>query len=131
MNKKIAAEALITEDILNSFITLLTECTGIVPRASHREGIKNFITKKLSDSHLSVNEYLAKLSTDKDLFSEFINESTVNETYFFREEKQFALLKEKIFPKFQNGCPGKQIKMWSAACSYCEEAYSLAVMALT
>ena len=131
INKSNAAEALVTEDILNSFISMLTAYSGIIPRASHREGIKNFIVKKLSENKLSVKEYQSKLSTDDKLFSEFINESTVNETYFFREEKQFALLKDKIFPKLKNGCPGKEIKIWSAACSYGEEAYSLAVMALT
>ena len=126
-----AASTLITDDILDSFISMLTAYTGIVPRASHREGIKNFIIKKLSETRLSVKEYQSKLSTDKELFSEFINESTVNETYFFREEKQFALLKDKLFPKWKNSSHGKEIKMWSAACSYGEEAYSLAVMALT
>ena len=125
-----ACEALITEDILDTFISMLTAYSGIVPRASHREGIKNYINKKLSETKWSVKDYQSKLSTDDKLFSEFINESTVNETYFFREEKQFALLKDKIFPKLKNGCPGKEIKIWSAACSYGEEAYSLAVMAL-
>ena len=62
--------------------------------------------------------------------SEFINECTVNETYFFREEKQFALLKTKIFPQWRYNSKDKEIRMWSAACSYGEEAYSLAVMAL-
>ena len=130
-NNLMAYEALITEDILNSFVSMLTAYSGIVPRASHRDGIKNFIVKKLSETKWSVKEYQSKLSTDDKLFSEFINESTVNETYFFREEKQFTLLKDKIFPKFTNVCPGKEIKIWSAACSYGEEAYSLAVMALS
>ena len=51
-----AASTLITDDILDSFISMLTAYTGIVPRASHREGIKNFIIKKLSETRLSVKE---------------------------------------------------------------------------
>ena len=121
----------ITEDVLDSFITILTTLTGIIPRASHRDGIKFFIEKKLSENHFSIEEYRRMLFTDKELISEFVNECTVNETYFFREDKQFTLLKEKIFPQFRLTFPGKEIKIWSAACSYGEEAYSLAVMAIT
>ena len=126
-NNKIA----FSEEILETFISILTDYTGIVPRASHREGIKNFIEKKLSDSRFSIEEYKEKLLTDKRVLAEFINQSTVNETYFFREEKQFALLKEKIFPMWRLKNPGKEIKIWSAACSYGEEAYSLGVMAMS
>ena len=86
--------------------------------------------KKLAEKNYSIDEYRRLLFTDKNLISEFVNECTVNETYFFREEKQFALLKNKIFPQWKYKYPDKEIKMWSAACSYGEEAYSLAVMAI-
>ena len=121
----------LTEDILDSFISILTTITGIIPRASHRDGIKYFIEKKISENNYSIEEYRKLLFTDKNLISEFVNECTVNETYFFREEKQLALLKSKIFSQWRFNSPGKEIKMWSAACSYGEEAYSLAVLALT
>ncbi len=122
---------LLTEEELDSFIRILTDCAGIVPRASHRDGIRVFIEQKIADNKYTVGEYKELLLKDKILASEFVNQSTVNETYFFREEKQFALLKEKIFPSWKSKNPGQKIKMWSAACSYGEEAYSLAVMALT
>ncbi len=126
-----AHKIILTEDILDSFISILTTLTGILPRASHRDGIKNFIEMKIAENNYTVDQYRRLLFSDKNLISEFVNECTVNETYFFREEKQFALLKNQIFPKWRFGKPGKEIKMWSAACSYGEEAYSLAVMALT
>ncbi len=121
----------ITEDILDSFISILTTLTGIIPRASHRDGIKFFIQKKIAETDFTIEEYRRLLFTDKELISEFVNECTVNETYFFREEKQFTLLRDKIFPQLRFGCIGKEVKIWSAACSYGEEAYSLAIMALT
>lgn len=124
-------EIKLTEDVLDTFISILTTLTGILPRASHRDGIKYFIEKKVSQNHYSVEEYRKMLFTDKELMSEFVNECTVNETYFFREEKQFALLKNKIFPQWRAKQNGKEIKMWSAACSYGEEAYSFAVLSLT
>lgn len=126
-----STEEIITEDVLDSFVAILTDYTGIVPRAGHRDGIKNFIQKKLADNDFSIEKYKEQLLTDKNLITEFVNQSTVNETYFFREEKQFALLKDKLFPQWRLKNAGKEIRMWSAACSYGEEAYSLAVMAQT
>ena len=42
----IAAEMIeLTEDILDSFVSILTTITGIIPRASHRDGIKYFINQ--------------------------------------------------------------------------------------
>ena len=119
----------LTQEELDSLIALLTQRTGIIPRSSHLEGIKNYIEKKLTEKGLSVPEYKTKLFVDGGLFSELINESTVNETYFFREEKQFILLRDRIFPMWKATCGSLPVKIWSAACSYGEEAYSLALLA--
>ena len=121
----------LTEEELTYFVSLLTDRTGIVPRASHIEGIRNFLENYLHQNKLSVQQYKDTLLYDKALMENFINECTVNETYFFREEKQFMFLKDKIFPKWRSKVPGGEIKMWSAACSYGEEAYSFAILAKT
>lgn len=114
---------------LDDIIQLITARTGIIPRASHREGIKTYIEKMLLEKGFSVQSYKNALMTDAALFSHLVNESTVNETYFFREEKQFALLKERLFPMWKAMFPNMEMKIWSAACSYGEEAYSLAILA--
>lgn len=119
----------LTQEETDYFISLLTMGTGIIPRSSHRAGIQSYIEKKIAEKNISVSEFKLNLQSDKNLFTEFINESTVNETYFFREEKQFALLKERYFPMWKAMFPSVPIKIWSAACSYGEEAYSLAVLA--
>ena len=119
----------LTQEELDSLIALLTQRTGIIPRSSHLEGIKNYIEKKLTEKSLSVPEYKTKLFVDDGLFSELINESTVNETYFFREEKQFILLRDRILPMWKATAGSMPVKIWSAACSYGEEAYSLALLA--
>ena len=119
----------LTQEELDSLIALLTQRTGIIPRSSHLEGIKNYIEKKLTEKGLSVPEYKTKLFVDGGLFSELINESTVNETYFFREEKQFILLRDRILPMWKATAGSMPVKIWSAACSYGEEAYSLALLA--
>ncbi len=121
----------LTEDILDSFISILTTYTGILPRSSHRDGIKRYIENTISKNKYSIDEYRKLLLEDKKIIAEFVNQSTVNETYFFREEKQFTLLKEKILPLWHLNHPLGEMKIWSAACSYGEEAYSLAVIALS
>ena len=49
---------------------------------------------------------------------------TTNETYFFREPKHFDFMREKIIP---NIAPAKTFRVWSAASSSGEEAYSIAM----
>lgn len=50
---------------------------------------------------------------------------TTNETYFFREEKHFDFLRQKILA----GHPaGKPFDIWSAACSTGEEVYTLTMV---
>lgn len=50
---------------------------------------------------------------------------TTNETYFFREPKHFDFLTRQVLPSVQ---PGRTFRLWSAASSSGEEAYSLAMI---
>jgi len=50
---------------------------------------------------------------------------TTNETYFFREPKHFQFLKEQIAG---STLPGPGMRIWSAAGSTGEEAYSIAML---
>ncbi|PYY83111.1 SAM-dependent methyltransferase [Pseudomonas sp. TKO26] len=53
-----------------------------------------------------------------------LNLLTTNETYFFREPKHFEFLRQRVLPQ---AAPGKVFRVWSAASSSGEEAYSLAM----
>lgn len=120
----------VSEESLEMIIDLITMTTGIIPRSSHREGIRSYVSSKMGILEItSVKEYSDMLRRDRSLFMELINESTVNETYFFREEKQFSFVRNKILPNWIARHGSQPIKMWSAACSYGEEAYSLALLA--
>ena len=50
---------------------------------------------------------------------------TTNETYFFREPRHFAVLRDEILPERSMARP---FRIWSAASSSGEEAYSLAMV---
>lgn len=119
----------ITQDEFEGFLAILRSRTGIIPRASHKDCIKSFIERRINEKHTSVLGYKNDILSDDWLFTELVNESTVNETYFFREERQFTFLRDKIFPQWKMMFGSSRIKIWSAACSYGEEAYSLALLA--
>lgn len=54
-----------------------------------------------------------------------VNLLTTNETYFFRETKHFDFLRSEVLGKRQQGQP---FRVWSAASSTGEEAYSIAML---
>lgn len=118
------------DDDLQKTIELVTRKTGIYPRDSHKEGIKNYVEKRLEAlNETSFASYYMILQNKQEEFLHLINESTVNETYFFREEKQFMFLKDKFFPSWISKNGSTTMNIWCAACSSGEEAYSLALLA--
>lgn len=75
----------------------------------------------------SYNEYVYILKTDKAFFDEFINYITINVSEFYRNPEQWIILEQEILPfLFDNF--GKQLKIWSAACSTGDEPYSLVML---
>jgi chemotaxis protein methyltransferase CheR len=62
---------------------------------------------------------------------ELVSALTTNVTKFFREPHHFEDLKTTVFDKFHHEIiGGKKIRIWSAACSSGEEAYSIAISIL-
>lgn len=114
---------------LQQAIDLFTHNTGIIPRESHRVSIKSYIEKRMEalKEPLFANYYMMLQNSSME-FSNLVNDSTVNETYFFREEKQFQFIKDKLFPAWQAKTGGSEMNIWCAACSTGEEAYSLAML---
>lgn len=75
------------------------------------------------------DKYVATLKTDKVRFEEFVNYLTINVSEFYRNRDQWELLDKEIIPELIAKF-GKNLKIWSAACSTGDEPYSL-VMALS
>jgi len=60
-----------------------------------------------------------------------INSITTNKTDFFREPHHFRFLADEVFPSYRrNPSRIRPLRLWSAAASTGEEAYSLAITAL-
>ena len=80
----------------------------------------------------SFASYFARLRTDtQDEIQHFVNAFTVNETYFYREDYQLKCLTSDLLAERVGDKPaGEAIRIWSAACSTGEEAYSIAIWLL-
>ena len=75
------------------------------------------------------DQYVQALKSDKALFEEFVNYITINVSEFYRNPDQWKIIDEQIIPELIKRF-GKNLKVWSAACSTGDEPYSL-VMALS
>lgn len=75
------------------------------------------------------DKYVQGLRSDRALFDEFVNYITINVSEFYRNPEQWKFMDEKVIPELINKF-GKNLKIWSAACSTGDEPYSL-VMALS
>ncbi len=74
-------------------------------------------------------EFLSALKSDKQLFEEFVNYLTINVSEFYRNTDQWELMDKTFIPEMISQF-GRNLKIWSAACSTGDEPYSL-VMALS
>jgi chemotaxis protein methyltransferase CheR len=109
-------------------LDFVNEETGIsVPDTAHKN-LRSYLSLKLKDSGGDIRQYLELVRRDKGEYSEFINEVTINETYFFREERHFKVLESLVLPDLARRDKAV-IKLWSASCSTGEEAVSLALIA--
>lgn len=113
----------------DDIIALITRQTGIIPRESHKSGILNFIEKRKKEIDLNGLEYYNYICLNKSEMDLLLNNATVNETYFFREESQFLFLKNKILPELRAKLSTNPVRIWSAAASSGEEIYSLYLLA--
>ena len=75
------------------------------------------------------DEFIATIKKDEVLFREFVNFLTINVSEFYRNTDQWEIMDKTIIPKLINRF-GKNLKIWSAACSTGDEPYSL-VMAFS
>lgn len=86
--------------------------------------IDSLITKHGIPSYKS---YVEVLKTEKVFYDEFINYITINVSEFYRNPEQWKVLESEVLPFiFQSF--GKDLKIWSAACSTGDEPYSLVLL---
>ena len=117
----------ITDQEFNRFQRFIFEAAGISMASSKKALVSGRLAKRLQARQLrSFTEYFNLLSSGeaKDEVQTAIDLLTTNETYFFREPKHFELLKTLA----QAHKSSQPFRVWSAASSTGEEAYSMAMV---
>jgi len=73
------------------------------------------------------DDYVKALKEKKEIYDEFITYMTINVSEFFRNTNQWTVLEDTVFPYLFDKF-GKNLTIWSAACSTGDEPYSLAMV---
>lgn len=124
---------MISEDDLKKVRDLIYKETGMLFGESKNYYLKSRIEQRLKELEIdNHHEYLEQLmtSTSKAEVQDFVERITINETYFFRDFPQLQGFAEKVLPHYINerNCTSNKIRIWSAACSTGEEAYTLSII---
>lgn len=121
----------LTDEDLQYFASVIFERSGILLKAAKHDLIKTRLRTRLLAHEL--NDYaeyrmlLQKLAKTDPEWEIFVNLLTTNKTDFFREAKHFDYLTEKIIPIWLKS-DQQTFKVWSAASSTGEEAYTLSMI---
>lgn len=75
---------------------------------------------------LSFQSYYRLLESDAEVRQGFMDYITINVSEFFRNPESFEVLREVVLPELLRR--RRVLKIWSAACSYGQEPYSLAIL---
>ena len=73
------------------------------------------------------DKYVAAMREDRTVFDEFLSYVTINVSEFFRNPEQWTYMEQEVIPKLIRKF-GRNLKIWSAACSTGEEPYSLVML---
>ncbi len=74
-------------------------------------------------------QMLRSTETESPVWDALIEELTVGETYFFRDENQIQALRQHILPQIiATHKHDRRIRIWSAGCASGEEPYTLSIL---
>src|SRR5450830_1091127 len=118
----------ITDREFMQFQRFIYDAAGIFMANGKQALVSGRLAKRLAHYQLnSYGDYLRLLESraQPSELQMAVDLLTTNETYFFREPKHFALLRELAQEAKQKG---KTLRVWSAASSSGEEPYSIAMV---
>lgn len=134
MQQSTASErATLSEQTFDRLRRIVCEHTGIRFPDEKRYLLESRVRPRLAACGMSTFErYVRYLETNgTDEIPHLINAVTINETSFFRHPAQFDALEQELLPELirQRRREGTEtVRLWSAACSTGDEAYSLAIL---
>lgn len=96
---------------------------SLYKEAQMKRRLKSLYEKK---GFTSFQDYFNQINKNQNLLNEFLDRMTINVSEFYRNYKRWNILETKILPKILK--LNRRPKIWSAACSTGEEAYTIAMI---
>lgn len=84
------------------------------------------VARKASLEGLTELVQVLRAGKDESILRDVVEAMTTNETFFFRDNKQFDNLRDEILPRLMEARKAtRRLRFWSAACSAGQEPYTL------
>lgn len=128
--------ASINDEVFKQFRDFIYEKSGIFIPDNKKYFIENRLGRRVQEMNLKgYEDYLYHLKYNADLkeLQRLFDLITTNETFFFREPQQFEVFRGDLLNTItsENTKSGRRdIKIWSAASSTGEEAYTVSIVLL-
>ncbi|RJP86129.1 MAG: chemotaxis protein CheR [Desulfobacteraceae bacterium] len=132
MNK--TNEKTINDELLHRFQDLISRHTGLRMRKENLDALRKSILGRMKSLKIDEAEryyhLLAGVGTGRPAeWQELIKVITTGESYFFRDQEQSSLLRNRILPDLiKKNKDRRSLRIWSAGCSSGEEPYSMAIL---
>jgi chemotaxis protein methyltransferase CheR len=123
--------ATLSDNVFRQIRDFIYDKCGIYITDAKKYLVEKKLATRLQERNLgSFDDYLSllKYSATPDELNKLFDAITTNETYFFREPQQLTVCVNNVAPLVLEKKPARDIKIWSAACSTGEEAYTLVMM---
>jgi chemotaxis protein methyltransferase CheR len=127
---------ILEQNTFNELRDVIYKKTGIYFNESKKYLLEGRIAKRIEAKRMeSFEEYVSLLKSfnAREEMNKLFEAITINETYFFRAEQQFEAFEKIIVPEILKPKIGQTMpvfRIWSAASSSGEEAYTLALIIL-
>lgn len=121
----------ITREDFDFVKTLVRQRSAIVLETGKEYLAENRLnTLAREEGYSSLDELMNQLrGPNANLKQKVVEAMTTNETYFFRDQAPFEMIKKSLLPNLiRSRHSTRTIRIWSAACSTGQEPYSLAMM---
>ncbi len=123
--------AVLADPVFKQLRDFIYEKSGIFISDAKKYLVEKKLAARLQEKNLnSYEDYfsLLKFSSNGDELTKLFDAITTNETYFFREPQQLTVCVDNVVPQVMDQKKTRDIRIWSAACSTGEEAYTLVMM---
>jgi chemotaxis protein methyltransferase CheR len=124
----------VTDDELTRYAELIYERTGIRISPQKKSLLSNRVRRRLretgSGGFAEYYQHLRRLPPHDPEWDAFLQEITTHETFLFRDASQWEWFRQTYLPECaaeaRSGSRPRSLRIWSAACSTGDEAYTIA-----